>query len=283
LATGGLYGNTTSTINTSFTWTIYQASGSAPVTPIGGSWNFLTNTGVVPSGGWSSTPPAVPTTMVWVSVAFVSSQGGPFTWSAPAPWSGVGITTIPYPAAGIPLSTGTSWATGYTVSGTGNVLPTTAGPTISNAGLTGVPTAPTAAPLTNTTQIASTAFVTAAVGVAALPAQATNANKTITTDGTTASWAFNGTPTVSVQSGTSFVAGPGIHYVCTNVSAVTVTLPPSPASGTPVWVTFTNGLATNVLGRNASTIMALAEDMTIDLAQGLTVELRYVNSDWRLV
>lgn len=283
MATGGLYGNTTSTINTFFTWTIYQASGSAPVTPVGGSWNFLTNVGVVPAGGWTSIPPVIPTTMVWVSVAFVSSQGGTFLWSAPAPWSGIGITTIPYPAAGIPLSTGSSWATGYAVSGTGNVLPTTTGPTITNAVLLGAPTTPTAAALTNTTQIASTQFVTSAVGVAALPIQTSNANKTITTDGTNASWVFNGTPIVSIQTGTSFVAGPGIHYVCTNVATVVVALPPTPASGTPVWFTFTNGLSTNVLGRNASTIMTLLEDMTVDLAQGLTVELRYVNNDWRLV
>lgn len=50
------------------------------------------------------------------------------------------------------------------------------------------PTAPTAAPGTNTDQLATTAFATALAFLAALPAQTGNAGKTITTDGTTASW-----------------------------------------------------------------------------------------------
>jgi hypothetical protein len=54
--------------------------------------------------------------------------------------------------------------------------------------LTGVPTAPTASVGDATTQIATTAFVAATSLVSALPGQSGNAGKTISTDGTNASW-----------------------------------------------------------------------------------------------
>lgn len=54
--------------------------------------------------------------------------------------------------------------------------------------LTGTPTVPTAAPGTNTTQAASTAYVVAQAFSSALPAQAGNSGKFITTNGATASW-----------------------------------------------------------------------------------------------
>jgi hypothetical protein len=53
---------------------------------------------------------------------------------------------------------------------------------------TGIPTAPTAPAGTSTTQLATTAFVTATSFVSALPAQAGNSGKIITTDGVNASW-----------------------------------------------------------------------------------------------
>lgn len=55
--------------------------------------------------------------------------------------------------------------------------------------LTGTPTSPTAATGTSTNQIATCAFVTATAFNAALPSQAGNAGKFVTTDGTNASWA----------------------------------------------------------------------------------------------
>jgi hypothetical protein len=73
--------------------------------------------------------------------------------------------------------------------------------------LTGVPTVPTATPGTNTTQIASTAFVTAAAFAATLPLQTGNADRFITTDGTSASWAF--VPLTSGVTGTLPVANGG--------------------------------------------------------------------------
>jgi hypothetical protein len=58
--------------------------------------------------------------------------------------------------------------------------------------LTGTPTAPTAAVGTNTTQIATTALVANTAMTAALPLQTGNSGKSITTDGSTASWGVSG-------------------------------------------------------------------------------------------
>lgn len=60
---------------------------------------------------------------------------------------------------------------------------------LASPALTGTPTSPTASTGTSTTQIATCAFVTAKAFNAALPAQAGNAGKFVTTDGTNASWA----------------------------------------------------------------------------------------------
>ena len=138
----------------------------------------------------------------------------------------------------------------------------------------------------NTTKAASTAFVSTAVAAAVfavtLPSQTGNGGKTIYTDGITASWQSIGGP-VTVVSGTTQTAVAGNHYVLTNVAATTVTLPASPASGDTVWVTWTNTLATNVIARNAQTIMGDATDMTLDASTNGTVQLRFVNGGWRLV
>ena len=138
----------------------------------------------------------------------------------------------------------------------------------------------------NTTKAASTAFVSTAVAAAVfsatLPSQSGNGGKFIYTDATTASWQSLGGP-VTVVSGTTQTAVAGNHYVLTNVAATTVTLPASPASGDTVWVTWANTLATNVIARNAQTIMGDATDMTLDASTNGTVQLRFVNSSWRLM
>lgn len=90
-----------------------------------------------------------------------------------------------FPGAGIAYSTGTAWGTSYTTSGTGTTLALSASPA-----LTGTPTAPTATLGTSTTQLATTAFVTSTAFSGALPGQAGNAGKFVTTDGTNASWSF---------------------------------------------------------------------------------------------
>ena len=106
------------------------------------------------------------------------------------------------------------------------------------------------------------------------------------TSSTAATWqtpASSGSMTVSVVSGTSQAAVAGNHYILTNVAATTVTLPAGPASGDTVWVTWANSLATNVIARNAQTIMGTAEDMTLNSLTNGTVQLRFVNSSWRIL
>ena len=125
----------------------------------------------------------------------------------------------------------------------------------------GAPTAPTATAGTATTQLATAAFVVAAIA-------GVNAQTALV---------------VAVVTGTTQAAVAGTHYVLTNAAAVTLTLPATPASGDTVWATFTNGLATNIIARNGQTIMALAEDMTIDSTTGATIQLRFVNGTWRLI
>lgn len=98
-----------------------------------------------------------------------------------------------FPGVGIAYSTGTAWGTSYATSGSGTTIALTANPA-----LTGTPTAPTATAGTNTTQIATTAFVIGTAFSVALPGQAGNAGKFITTDGSTASWSY-----VSLTSGVS--------------------------------------------------------------------------------
>lgn len=106
------------------------------------------------------------------------------------------------------------------------------------------------------------------------------------TGATTATWqtpASAGVMTVSVVSGTSQTAVAGTHYILTNVATTTVTLPSSPSSGDTVWVTWSNSLYTNVIDRNGQTIMGLSENMTLNTVANGTVQLRFVNSSWRIL
>jgi hypothetical protein len=185
-----------------------------------------------------------------------------------------------FPGAGIAYSTGTAWGTSYTTSGTGTTIALSASPA-----LTGTPTAPTAAGGTNTTQIATTAYVVGTAFSSALPGQAGNAGKYVTTDGTTASWAF------IPAGGISYTAVKTSNYsaavndgVQTNTSggSFTVTLPATPAVGDQVIVTDSGGAwATNNLtvGRNGSTIDGLAEDLICNISS-VSVQLVYSGTTW---
>jgi hypothetical protein len=192
--------------------------------------------------------------------------------------SGTGPDT--FPGAGIAYSTGTAWGTSYTTSGTGTTIALSASPA-----LTGTPTAPTATAGTNTTQIATTAYVVGTAFSSALPGQAGNAGKYVTTDGTTASWAF------IPAGGISYTAVKTSNYsaavndgVQTNTSggSFTVTLPATPAVGDQVIVTDSGGAwATNNLtvGRNGSTIDGLAEDLICNISS-VSVQLVYSGTTW---
>ncbi len=119
--------------------------------------------------------------------------------------SGIGVTV--YPPAGIPTSTGSAWGASYGVTGIGTNVVLADGP-----GLTGIPTAPTAAPGTSSAQIATTAFVATAAFAVALPGQTGNAGKFVTTNGTSASWAYvpvTGIDATGTLSANTFLSGAG--------------------------------------------------------------------------
>jgi len=101
----GLYGNNTVFGGTYFEWLIFQESATAPATPTGGSWDFVTNIGTPPTG-WLNSPPVNPTYTVWLSLAIVNSKT-PTTlvWSAPGPLVKQGPTG-PTGSAGINGATG---------------------------------------------------------------------------------------------------------------------------------------------------------------------------------
>ena len=139
----------------------------------------------------------------------------------------------------------------------------------------------------NTTNTATTAMVQAAIlaasGItAALPAQSGNAGKFLATNGTLAAWQYPSLPTVPAAS-TTETAVAGNHYLMTNVAASTLTLPPTPAAGDEVWVTFTNGLYTNNIDRNGGTIFGDASDFLINAGVLLTWRFKYLNNDWKTV
>lgn len=88
--------------------------------------------------------------------------------------------------------------------------------------------------------------------------------------------------TVVTVTGTTQTAAANGHYVLTNASATTVTLPAG-VSGATVAVTCTGALITNSIATTGGdTIMEAAAPMTIDKA-GATVTLRFLNSSWRLI
>lgn len=83
----------------------------------------------------------------------------------------------------------------------------------------------------------------------------------------------------STDSTTGFTAAAGKGYICTNVAAVTVTLPASPSAGDTVGVVFTNGLTTNVISRNSQPICTTAENMTVNVnTSSMVLVLTYVDS-----
>lgn len=83
----------------------------------------------------------------------------------------------------------------------------------------------------------------------------------------------------STNSTTGFTAVAGNGYICTNVAAVTVTLPASPTAGDTVGMVFTNGLTTNVISRNSQPICSVAENMTVNVnTSSMVLVLTYVDS-----
>lgn len=157
--------------------------------------------------------------------------------------SGTGPDT--FPGVGIAYSTGTAWGTSYSTTGSGTTLALSA-----NAALTGVPTAPTAAAGTNTTQLATTAFVISTAFSVALPNQAGNAGKFVTTDGSTASWSF--IDLASNVTGTLPVGSGGTGATSLTLNGVLL------GNGTSAVQTVAPGANGNILQSNGTTWVSVA-------------------------
>ena len=65
-------------------------------------------------------------------------------------------------------------------------------------------------------------------------------------------------------------------YVLT--ASLTLDLPASPTAGDWVGVQNSSGTTTAVIGRNGSNIMSLAENMTLDKADGISFTLTYADA-----
>lgn len=179
-------------------------------------------------------------------------------------------TTTQFKAASANITT----ITGTTITGT-NVTATSL--TVTNA--LGVAQGGTGSSLTPTN--GQLLIGNTSTGKFALSTLTAGSGVTITNNAgsiTIASSGGSGFPiTMNVVSGTSQAATTGNQYVLTNVAATTVTLPASPTAGDTVFVTVANSLTTNVVARNGSNIMSLAQDMTLD-NQYAAVQLRYADS-----
>lgn len=135
---------------------------------------------------------------------------------------------------------------------------------------------------TSSAAVANTAFVQAAAFSAALPGQSGNANKFVKSDGANASWDYPYLTRFPVAA-TTIAASPGVMYCLQNSGATTLTLPNSPADGDVVGIRSDNLRSDNVILRNGTLLMGLAEDMTVDNPY-FPVVLQYRNTyGWRLV
>ena len=244
----GLYGNNTNFGGTYFEWLIFQESATAPATPTGGSWNFVTNIGTAPAG-WTSAPPTNPTNPVWFSIALVNSKStATLVWSATAPLVKQGI-----PGVGVPIG-GT---TGQTLAKTSSVDYATAwvtpagGGTVSSVGLS----APSFLSVSNSPVTTSGTLALSYSGTA-LPVA--NGGTGITSFGTGVA-AFLGTPTsANLASAVTDETGTGSLVFATSPSLVT------PALGTPSALVGTNitGTATNFTASNVTTNANLTGGVT---------------------
>ena len=201
----GLYGLPTSTTSRSvFEWFIFYVSSTQPATPTGGSWDFNTETGTPPTG-WTTIPPASPTTLVWLSIAIVNSTASStITWSTPGQVAYSGPTSPITSTGDLIVGNGVNSATRLPIGSNGYVLTSngttatwsesTGGVTSFSAGSTGLtPSTGTtgAVTLAGTLAIANggTGQTTSTTAFNALaPTQTSNANKYLKTDGTNTSW-----------------------------------------------------------------------------------------------
>ena len=116
------------------------------------------------------------------------------------------------------------------------------------------PKAPTAAPGTNTTQIATTAFVLAAL---------------------------SGGNVVHVTTA-SATAAPKNVYSLDFAGVTTLTFPSTPSEGTLITVVVGNGRLDNLINPNGKTIMSVAGAMTIDKID-FPIQFLFINNTWKIL
>jgi hypothetical protein len=105
-----------------FEWFIFKVSNTQPATPTGGSWDFNTETGTPPTG-WTAIPPASPTTLVWLSVAIVTSTASStITWSVPGQVAFSGPTSPITSTGDLIIGNGVNSATRLPIGSNGYVL-----------------------------------------------------------------------------------------------------------------------------------------------------------------
>ena len=203
----GLYGLPTSTTSRSvFEWFIFYVSSTQPATPTGGSWDFNTETGTPPTG-WTTIPPASPTTLVWLSIAIVnSSASSTITWSVPGQVAFSGPTSPITSTGDLIVGNGVNSATRLPIGSNGYVL-TSNGTTATWSASTGGVTSFSA----GTTGLTPNTATTGAVSLAGTLA-VTNGGTGVTTS-----------------------TGSGNNVLSTSPTLVT------PVLGTPTSVTLTNG------------------------------------------
>jgi len=114
---------------------------------------------------------------------------------------------------------------------------------------------------TATTELATTAHVSSVAFSAALPGQAGNAGRYVTTDGVNASWQSVAGAISVISTDTTAVSGN--TYVLT--ASLVLTLPASPVSGDWVAVQNSSGTATATILRNGKNIMRTADNITVDV------------------
>lgn len=126
----------------------------------------------------------------------------------------------------------------------------------------------------STTKVATTAFVTATSFASALPGQAGNAGKFVTTDGTNASWAFANL-IYSAEASASASIAHGQHKGLQNAAATTITAPASAATGDRFAVSIENGRTDNAINWNGLKHMGISDATTVIDAANATVICEY--------
>ena len=245
MATVGLYGNTTTFGGTYFEWLIFQESATAPATPTGGSWSFVTNSGTAPAG-WASAPPTNPTNPVWFSIALVNSRDtAALVWSPTAPLVKQGL---PGTAATIAAGTTTTTAAGSSA-------------TVSNSGTSSAAVFNFGIPRGDTGATGATGSTGAAATVAAgtTTTGAAGSSASVTNSGTTSAAVFDFTIPRGNTGATGATGSTGATGAAATIAAgTTTTLSPGTSAtvtnvGTSSAATFDFGIPQGAIGATGAT------------------------------